>query len=444
MKKVLAFLLTLMLCLSCIGAMADEELPLAATAVKYVEIDEEAVLNLYKELGMPEEGEASLSALLGVMNHVGTKVVTTEDGTQGELIIKETPVANYIIGDKDGEIVLSTSLLPNYTLTIAENTIVDLFEALMNESEKELEKFKDVVPEIERAFKGVNFAELNKNYAAYSQEYMADFLSSLTLGQVEEAEYMFEETDTYFNAKQDFEVDLKDALDAGVKLVNKRLQDENIPSLIAAFNKLGIKIILPSEVTVIVDEKEVPKVKGSVYCIVNESGAVSNTKAIVIDTYKEGAEKDADQIKYFVSDEAYYMTLVNPANKTNIVFEAKVIDETSSNIKFTSTSDTIYYAVNTDVVYNDEGIAAITGLYVMNPDSPVMVKTEALTPGGELTLPLYSDEKTVLSIEDILQEEEGKAGALVMVDLLNNGVSGLINNIVKAIPDEITTLLTVK
>lgn len=464
MKKVLAILLALIMCLSCVGAMAEQagiygSNPSVTRGQGY-SINVEAITELARKAGMPEKDQEALSAILAVISSASTKTVTTANGSQGELFLKGSTIADYVLAADGDKVTMSTSLLPSYTLTVSKETIVSIVEKLMEAAmnnleklqavlEKDADKLQEVLEKIVKAFEGVNFAALDKNYAAYSLEFVAEFLSSVTLSDVEAVEYTFEEKGVAFNAKQTFEVDVQKAVNAAGNLINKKLQDENVPALLSAFNSLGVKITLPSEVSAeTLKVEDGATFQGTVYSIVDANGAAAPVPQLIeLKAYKDGtAEEDVDKVTIYVSDVDCLVWLTMPTNRTFASFTAALVDENAANFKYTLTDDDGYYAVDGNADLLDDGTVLVsTSLYCMDPDTPVMVAFDAVTPGGELNLPLYGDDKTVVSVEEMLQETEGgkvsKTGALLMVDLINNGLSGLIQNIVNAIPDEISNLL---
>ena len=450
MKKVLAILLAAIMLMSCAAATAEGTYGInpPLTHAQYGELNVETVVNLLKKAGVPEEAMPMTSTILSFLDSFGVKEVTTENASQWQVFVKDTCVADLAMANEDGKIVLSTSLLPSYTVTLSMESITELFqqviEKLLEATVSVLDENKDVLNNIISTFSKVDFETMDKNYAEYAKEFTENFLSSYTLGEAEQGEYTFAENGVVFNTKQSFEVDIKAIVDATAELVNKKLKDDNALALAGAFNKLGVNINLPTEVSAEeIKAENLPQVNGAVYTVADKDGKpASSDKAIVVECAEAGAKEPAITIAIYTADNNCVVAIEQPAENTKIAFSAESVVENLSNIKYTHTRGDDYFAVDCDVVSSDGGVMIIRNLYFMDPENPILTGYETVTPGGELTVPLYSEDKAVISMEEMSQDKDGGSFISLTMDLMFNGMPGLINNLRKVMPEEVITLLS--
>ena len=78
MKKLFALILALLLALSCTSAFAR-------TVYTKVTVDREQAKALFSGFGMPEAQMATVDPILSLVNALGVRVTTAEDGAQVDL-----------------------------------------------------------------------------------------------------------------------------------------------------------------------------------------------------------------------------------------------------------------------------------------------------------------------------------------------------------------------
>lgn len=80
-------------------------------------------------------------------------------------------------------------------------------------------------------------------------------------------------------------------------------------------------------------------------------------------------------------------------------------------------------------------------LYLLDNQTPMLILSGKVGyEAGEMTLPVSTEGKTILSLEEMLADSEGTALASLSDDLQNLGLIKLLSNAMDAMPDEITLL----
>ena len=75
-------------------------------------------------------------------------------------------------------------------------------------------------------------------------------------------------------------------------------------------------------------------------------------------------------------------------------------------------------------------------------ESALLAEIITFYKGGELTASFDEEGKTVLAIEDALQDQEGTVLNALLTDLQTNGLMAVIGNAMQVMPQEINGLMT--
>ena len=124
MKKILALLLSLVLSLTSVGALADE----GFTATLDFEWAPEELLAL-AAADLDEESAAAAQMILPVINQLDLQVVKENEQFQLSILAKNIPIASLTLGLQGNQIVIVSDLVPSYYLSVSMETL----EALMAE-----------------------------------------------------------------------------------------------------------------------------------------------------------------------------------------------------------------------------------------------------------------------------------------------------------------------
>lgn len=134
MKKMIALLLALMMAMCCLQAVAEApadaveaEAPAAASTTKMeLSIDKELVKGLIAQSGDTEGSESLIDAILDLVDALEITVVGDGSGAQIDLGFNGNTAVSLGCEEKDGGLVIATTLIPNYMLTIPAETIQNM------------------------------------------------------------------------------------------------------------------------------------------------------------------------------------------------------------------------------------------------------------------------------------------------------------------------------
>ena len=123
MKKLLALIVALMLALTCTSA-------LATTVCTEVTIDRDLAKEMLPGFGVPEDQLGTIDAVLAVVNALGVRVTTVEDGAQVDLSLNDADALSLGWATDDAGASIVSTLFPNYILTIQNETIAQMMEQM--------------------------------------------------------------------------------------------------------------------------------------------------------------------------------------------------------------------------------------------------------------------------------------------------------------------------
>ena len=134
MKKMIALLLALMMAMCCLQAVAEApadavaaEAPAAASTTKMeLSIDKELVKGLIAQSGDTEGSENLIDAILDLVDALEITVVGDGSGAQIDLGFNGNTAVSLGLEEKDGGLLIATTLIPNYMLTIPAETIQNM------------------------------------------------------------------------------------------------------------------------------------------------------------------------------------------------------------------------------------------------------------------------------------------------------------------------------
>ena len=114
-RKLAALMLALVMVLGCAAA--------SATSVDVaVKVDGEAVKGLLGGFGMPEEMQAPVDTIAGLLSALDVKVVTEPDGGEITLGLAGTEALKAGFASTEDGLAFVSTLIPNYILTIRRET----------------------------------------------------------------------------------------------------------------------------------------------------------------------------------------------------------------------------------------------------------------------------------------------------------------------------------
>ncbi len=138
MKKMIALLLALMMTLGCLQALAEEPadtaaaeapaeaetVPAAATTTKMeLSIDKEMMTALIAKSGSTEGAEGLIDSILNLVDALEITTINAGNGAQIDLGCNGKTAVSFGFAEKDGGLLIASTLFPNYLLTVPAETI---------------------------------------------------------------------------------------------------------------------------------------------------------------------------------------------------------------------------------------------------------------------------------------------------------------------------------
>ena len=431
MKKILAMLLALMMALSCALAAAEEA---AAPAIPSftleceTEINEEALMKLLPKIGIDESQLPIVQNLLPILANLSEKLVIADNGAQLDLMLKGTPVATLAAKANDTGLEAVTNLLPSYKITLQKETLENLLQNMgLNNGE---------VPSFDAEALS---AEIMGIVAKYSEM----FVSTITPGTPEQGAFEYDGCE--FNTKVPFDVDTRALLTAVMNMIKEIMSNEAMQNALAAVPNANLDLSKIDEAIAKLEsasDDEIPDVAVTQYFNADENGETTDSlqwSNVIVDSKSEDTGivdtnvlTDGTVVKVNVNIEKQDVNVtvyVNPEDMGELLqLDVEAKGE--------------YFGLDVSVA-QEEDVTSI-GLYVYVEDRESALLAEIITfyKGGELTASFDEEGKTVLAIEDALQDQEGTVLNALLTDLQTNGLMAVIGNAMQVMPQEINGLMT--
>ena len=385
MRKLLALTLVLLMALTAVSAAAD-------TVYTKVTIDRGQV----PTFGITEEQQGMIDPILALVNALGVKVTTVDDGAQIDLDLNETDLLSLGIAMDDAGLVAASTLFPNYVVTASQETIVQFMEqAAAN------------VPAAGES--GMDPNALMETYGGYFYQW---FEACAAAGQPGEPQTVDFETSGYtFDTMVPVTVDMPVIIEATDALVDEILSDEAVVSMLqssgSGFNsdefKTGyeaFKANMPNEV------------KAEYYT----SGENIDIAFIAADAFFEG------------QDEAQcHAELLNKGDNDGYLgfwdYRAEMIigvEYSAEGFRADYTRGEDYFGIS----FLSEANEYDFDVYCMNSDAPLVCVKVTTAEGGERTLSMDAAGKNVLAVEGVTGGQ-GDAVQGLLGDIMANGMGAL-------------------
>lgn len=432
MKKLLAMLLALVLALGCFGALAEApalsiNLPEfnAMTIVDEVRVDPDALSALLPMFGAGEETMPVVKTLLSIVNSMTETLVIDETGAQFDLALKDKDVLNLTCEQTEEGFALGSDLFPNYVVVIKNETIQELVNGMTGQLEENMAN--------------VDMEKLVESLTVYFTEYVTVCMNSVTMGEPEAGAYEFKDVAT-FNVKVPIQVDVEALKGAVEKLIAQLKADETFSSLLNAAQGTGVALPdVNEEITVVI-----PEVNCNAYMNLDEEGnSVDGLTYVVTETTasSEGGEAVAVNVYVLVSEAGFVDVTVDVPSQNTQVAVQFAEDEGAYAINLDVNAQGMYFGATVTVAM-DEVIAVSADLYFMDTEKALANETAVITMGGKRTATVSNENKTVIYMEDLMNQEDGTAIQTLMMDVMSNGLNGLLTRAAEVMPEEIGALTT--
>ena len=437
MKKMLALLLALMLALSCTLAMAEstEAAPAADTAAPVFngltveseyDVDRAALTNLLTKMGLDESIVKILDAVAAIIDEGGEKLVVANDGAQCEVLLKGTSLINLVALVGETNLTIGSNLVPNYALSIS-------FEEIGSMILSTLQEQSDIM-------NSLDLPALQEALTNYVNDYVNTCVSAIIPGEIQQGDFV--QDGVKYNVMMPMKVDMPTIVDATNALVYNLQNDEAIQTALMQLALMGVKVNFEAgdDAYTIIDPAYLPSVAVEVYMNVDEQGAQNGPLQTSVFVIPAGETTPATTVYVKVNGNNVTVDaqFVSGKNNINLIYamDRDPQDPFGVNARMDAYVNDFYVGAAAVTSSNDQTILFDAYLYVQDTENAIASEHGSITLEGALTLGV-SDKATVLTLADLSGENaEDNLGGLGM-DLLLNGLGGLLSTATELLPDEV-------
>ena len=420
MKKILAMILALMMALTCVSAFAD-------SFYTKINVDADVAQELLTGFGMPEEQLALINPVVSLINALGFKVTTVADGAQIDLDLNGADALTLgFATDAQGATVVST-LFPSYALTISKETM-DQFMSQMAASMPTGSGEGGMDPNA--------FIEV---FGSYFQRWFEACAAAGKPGDPVTGDYEFE--GHTFDTMVPITVDMDAIADATKTMMDEIMADPAAMGMIQGFVQNSMQQsgqtfdaeAFPEQMKAGFDEfiAHFPKTVTSEF-YTNSDG--SEAFYMTGESIMEG-------------EETPYMTYAMLfENATNMEMGCQINAEAPMEMSFTMHDNAMTMSLNMNgmffgLSFESQDNQFACDFYLMNMDKPLVSLTVETAQGGERTLPVDAEGKTVMAAEEFMSDANSEAAQGFFGDIMSNGLMSVIGVLAEQVPEAMGLLM---
>ena len=431
MKKILALLMALVMALGCVSAFAEEtqnneitfELPaITLNAETTIDIAEmEKVLTMFG--AVDEDTMAMVKTILPILSVINESVVVADNGVQFDLGLKGQNMLTIACEQTEDGFALATDLLPSYVITVSNETIQQYAE--------------QIAGQMQDAFANVDMEALAEKISEYGVEFVMTAMSAVKPGDSEHVA-IYDYDGYQFNTKTDIEVDLKTIVDAAADLIKKVRDDETFKPMFDAMQSAAGTLNLPTDEDLAIDEEKLPDVVCTMYTNTDDEFQATDATSL---TYVETAAKDGAQkvdVAVLVAD-GVQVTIEDQDG--NIVDVTVYMEDDTVNVTVSLNAQGISVSFG-EIITMGDPVAIDAFLYFMDGENPLIEEVATVAQGGERTFAVLDENKTIITVEQLLADTEGEIANALMGDLMGNGLGGLIAKVSEIDPEAVSTIMS--
>ena len=426
MKKTMALFLALLLILTCASAAFAQTVCVKPT------VDREQAANLAAGFGVPEAQVPMIDAVLALVNALGVRVTTVEDGAQMDLDLNGEDALSLGWITDDAGVGIASTLFPNYCLTVSNETIAGIMEQMASN-----------MPGAggEGDAGGFDMAAMQQVLGGYFQKWMETCASAGVPGKPVAVEFEYE--GHAFDTLVPVTVDMAVITAATNELLDELLADPAAMSMMQGMAQgmaqSGGMAFDPE--TFEADFKAgfeewmahfPDAVNAEVY---TNAGDESNAFFMNAESFREG-----DEAPFFTAfmlyedtqnmDMGFAMEMADEQNPDAPAMEAG-FSMKDADMKLYLDLGGMYMGL--DIHINGGDMAF--DVFFMNEDKPLLTVALEITDDGDRTLPMDDAGKTVIPLEDIMANANGDAAQGLFGDIQANGLGALMGVAIQQVPE---------
>ena len=417
MKKLLALILALMLALGGVAAFAD-------TVYTKVTIDPDVAKELLPGFGIPEDQMAMIDPILSLVNALGVKVVTVEDGAEVALDLNGKDALTLGWATDDAGATVVSTLFPNFVLTVSQETINQM-----------MEQFMANMPGAggEGGMGGFDFAAMGETLGGHYVKWFQACAAAGKPGDPVPGEYEFYEVS--FDTMMPVEVDMPAIKAATQTLLDDLLAD---PAAMNMMKGMAQGMAQSSGGDFDGEDFDANFKAGFEEWMAHFPDTASaefytnSEEEGIFYLYGESAREDSDEpaVIYdmlFLGQQDMLMNCQTfGEGAMNMTFEMH-----GSDMRMDFSMEEMYFGLGLSFPENEFDL----DIYYMNPDAPLLCVQVKMDEAGERTLSLDADGKTVVAVEDAMSDQSGEVVQGLLGDVMGNGLGALVGVLSEEAPE---------
>ncbi|MBQ9262781.1 MAG: hypothetical protein IJ189_01055 [Clostridia bacterium] len=430
MKKLLAFVLTLAMALSCIGALAEN----GVTAYSKATLNDQLFDMLAPMVVTEESDREMLPYIKNLINNLSVQIHATQEGGYLSYLLADEPVLTLLVQPTaEGGLALYTDLLPHYGISVSADTIAELKKSLTDEEMQ------------------AKMMEIIQAMLPYVQEYVTGIFSKA--GEAEMGEFTFD--GEAFAVKVPINITAQELVLLEARMIQNLAQEEHIAQALSA---QGIDASMFDELIEQFEKQETwPELELAVYGNVNAETMDLDLKymAAVIRAENQVISISCGEVRgqaalHFIMGDNGYATLEDmKAAASNGAEDVIAVDlfivpgENAVGVELDVFTE-MFLACVFQASGDENGATAQVAYYVTTAAAPLLT-VDSKAQRTDAALPEFDvSDMRLIAIEDILAEMDGSEQPLIqalMNDLQNDGVAAVLSQASAALPDTVNPLV---
>jgi hypothetical protein len=197
-------------------------------------------------------------------------------------------------------------------------------------------------------------------------------------------------------------------------------------------------VTLPTDEELAIDEEQLPEVVCTMYTNTDDEFQATDATSL---TYVETAAKDGAQkvdVAVLVAD-GVQVTIEDQDG--NIVYVTVYMEDDTVNVTVSLNAQGISVSFG-EIITMGDPVAIDAFLYFMDGENPLIEEVATVAQGGERTFAVLDENKTIITVEQLLADTEGEIANALMGDLMGNGLGGLIAKVSEIDPEAVSTIMS--
>jgi hypothetical protein len=342
------------------------------------------------------------------------------------VLLKGSSLINLVGLVSDTGLTLGSSLVPNYALSLS-------FEEIGGMLLSQLQEQSDIV-------NSLDMPAIQEALTNYVNDYANTCAAAIIPGEVQQGDFV--QDGVKYNVMMPMKVDLPTIVDATNTLIYNLSNDETIRTALVQLALMGVDVKFDAveEGYTIVDPAYLPAVAVEVYMNVDENGQENGPTQVSVFVVPAGETTPATTVYVKVNGDNVTVDAQFVSGKDNInviyAMDRDPQDPFGVNARMDAYINDFYAGAAAVTSSNDQAILFDAYVYVQDTEKAIASEHGSITLDGALTLGV-NDKATVLTLADLTGEKAEDAIGGLGMDLLLNGLGGVLSTATELLPDEV-------